>query len=252
MGRLRLHRLLVIIAGCVVLVVIGRALGGYVPRFSAYVNGLGPWGPIAFIAGYIVAAILFVPVSLLTLAAGAIFGLVLGLAYVMIGAVISASLSFFIARYLARGAVERRLLENPRFRAIDKAVGEQGLRVVLLLRLSPVFPFFVMNYALGLTRVRFVDYAIGLIGMVPATAFYVYYGTVAGDLAGVLSGTARGATTARIALLAVGVLATVAVSILIARAANRALADVAGEPAMGRGGIDSNEPPRSEGVSVGG
>ena len=143
------------------------------------------------------------------------------------GAVISACLSFCIARYLARGVVERRLLDNPRFRAIDKAVGEQGLRVVLLLRLSPVFPFFVMNYALGLTRVRFRDYAIGLIGMVPATAFYVYYGTVAGDLAAVLSGTARGGTTARMALLVVGAVATVAVSILIARAANRALTDVA-------------------------
>jgi uncharacterized membrane protein YdjX (TVP38/TMEM64 family) len=252
MGRLRLHRVLVIALGCVVLVVIGRALGGYVPRFSAYVNGLGPWGPIAFIAGYIVAAIFFVPVSLLTLAAGAIFGLVLGLAYVMIGAVISACLSFCIARYLARGVVERRLLDNPRFRAIDKAVGEQGLRVVLLLRLSPVFPFFVMNYALGLTRVRFRDYAIGLIGMVPATAFYVYYGTVAGDLAAVLSGTARGGTTARMALLVVGAVATVAVSILIARAANRALTDVAGAPAAFVGGVDSSEPPRSEGVGVGG
>lgn len=252
MGRLRLHRIFIIVAGAVVLVVIGRALGGYVPRFSAYVNGLGPWGPIAFIAGYIVAAVLFVPVSLLTLAAGAIFGLGLGLAYVMTGAVISASLSFFIARYLARGVVERRLLDNPRFRAIDRAVGEQGLRVVLLLRLSPVFPFFVMNYALGLTRVRFVDYAVGLIGMVPATAFYVYYGTVAGDLAAVLSGTAHGGMGAKVALLGVGVMATVAVSIVIARAANRALADVAGEPAGGLRGIDSNEPPRSEGVGVGG
>src|ERR1700691_4044407 len=141
MGRLRLHRLLVIIAGCVVLVVIGRALGGYVPRVSAYVNGLGPWGPTAFIAGYIVAAVFFVPVSLLTLAAGAIFGLVLGTAYVMVGAVISASLSFFIARYVARGTIERRLVGNRRFQAIAAAVADQGLRVVVLLRLSPMFPF---------------------------------------------------------------------------------------------------------------
>src|ERR1700739_77609 len=202
MGRLRLHRVFIVIAGCVVLLVIGRALGGYVPRFSAYVNGLGPWGPIAFIVGYIVAAVCFVPVSLLTLAAGAIFGLVLGLAYVMVGAVISASLSFCISRYLARGAVERRLLDSPRFRAIDRAVGDQGLRVVLLLRLSPVFPFFVMNYALGLTRVRFMDYAIGLIGMVPATAFYVYYGTVAGDLAAVLSGAGVASHDGQVAPLA--------------------------------------------------
>jgi uncharacterized membrane protein YdjX (TVP38/TMEM64 family) len=253
MGRLRLHRVFIIVAGCVVLLVIGRTLGGCVPRFTAFVNGLGPWGPIAFIAGYIVAAVCFVPVSLLTLAAGAIFGLALGLTYVMVGAVISACLSFLISRYLARGAIERRLLGSPRFRAIDKAVGEQGLRVVFLLRLSPVFPFFLMNYALGLTRVRFIDYAIGLIGMVPATAFYVYYGTVAGDLAAVLGGAApRTGTGLRLALLTLGAVATVAVSFLIARAANRALAEAAGEPVAVLGGIDSDEPPGSESVRVGG
>lgn len=224
MPRLNLQRVFLVVAGLVVLLVIGRTLGGYVPRFSAYVNGLGPWGPIAFIAGYIVAAVMFVPVSLLTLAAGAIFGFGLGLAYVMTGAVISASLSFCIARYVARGAIERRFLGNPRFVAIDRAVGEQGVKVVLLLRLSPVFPFFLMNYGLGLTRVRFADFAVGLIGMVPATAFYVYYGTVAGDLAAVLGGTARTGLGPRVALLVVGVVATVAVSVVIARAANRALA----------------------------
>jgi uncharacterized membrane protein YdjX (TVP38/TMEM64 family) len=220
----RIYRVVIVLAGVVLLVAIGRALGGYVPRFTAFVDGLGAWGPIAFIAGYIVAAVLFVPVSLLTLAAGAIFGFGLGLVYVMTGAVISASLSFFIARYVARGAIERRFLANPRFVAIDRAVGEQGAKVVLLLRLSPVFPFFLMNYGLGLTRVRFVDYALGLIGMVPATAFYVYYGTVAGDLAAVLGGTARAGLGPRVALLAIGVVATVAVSVVIARAANRALA----------------------------
>jgi uncharacterized membrane protein YdjX (TVP38/TMEM64 family) len=255
MGRLRrvfLSRAFVVVAGCVVLLVIGRTLGGHVPRFTAFVNGLGPWGPIAFIAGYIVAAVFFVPVSLLTLAAGAIFGFGLGLAYVMIGAVISASLSFFISRYGARGAVERRLADSPRFQAIDRAVGDQGLRVVLLLRLSPVFPFFLMNYALGLTRVQFVDYAMGLIGMLPATAFYVYYGTVAGDLAAALGGgAAHHGQTARLALLALGVVATVAVSLIIARAANRALAEVAGEPVAGLGGIDPGESSGSESVRVG-
>jgi uncharacterized membrane protein YdjX (TVP38/TMEM64 family) len=244
----RIYRIVVVLAGLALLLVIGRSLGGYVPRFTAAVNGLGPWGPIAFIAGYIVAAVLFVPVSLLTLAAGAIFGLVLGTAYVMVGAVISASLSFCIARYVARATVERRLVGNRRFQAIAAAVADQGLRVVVLLRLSPVFPFFVLNYALGLTRVRFIDYFIGLIGMVPATAFYVYYGTVAGDLAAALSGRAHAGAGTRLALLSLGVVATVAVSIVIARAANRAL----GEQATGGDGITSGEPSGGESLGVGG
>jgi uncharacterized membrane protein YdjX (TVP38/TMEM64 family) len=246
----RIYRVVIVLAGVVLLVAIGRALGGYVPRFTAFVDGLGAWGPIAFIAGYIVAAVLFVPVSLLTLAAGAIFGLVRGTAYVMVGAVISASLSFFIARYVARGAVERRLAGNRRFRAISAAVADQGLRVVVLLRLSPIVPFFVLNYTLGLTRVRFIDYFIGLIGMVPATTFYVYYGTVAGDLAAALGGAGRAhaGAASRLVLLSLGVVATVAVSIVIARAANRAL----GAERMGDDGVNSDEASRSESMRVGG
>jgi uncharacterized membrane protein YdjX (TVP38/TMEM64 family) len=251
----RIYRPLLVLAGCAVLVVIGRSLGGYVPRFTAAVNGLGSWGPIAFIAGYIVAAVLFVPVSLLTLAAGAIFGFVHGTAYVMTGAVISASVSFVISRYVARGVIERHLAASPRFRAIDGAVADTGLRVVVLLRLSPMFPFFLLNYALGLTRVRYIDYLIGLAGMVPATAFYVYYGTVAGDLAAALSGAApgHGVAGARWLLVALGVVATIAVSVVITRVATRALAQVAPiEPETVRGGIDSDESPRSERVGVGG
>jgi uncharacterized membrane protein YdjX (TVP38/TMEM64 family) len=246
----RIYRVVIVLAGVVLLVAIGRALGGYVPRFTAFVDGLGAWGPIAFIAGYIVAAVLFVPVSLLTLAAGAIFGLVRGTAYVMVGAVISASLSFFIARYVARGAVERRLAGSRRFRAISAAVADQGLRVVVLLRLSPIVPFFVLNYTLGLTRVRFIDYFIGLIGMVPATTFYVYYGTVAGDLAAALGGAGRAhaGAASRLVLLSLGVVATVAVSIVIARAANRAL----GAERMGDDGVNSDEASRSESMRVGG
>jgi uncharacterized membrane protein YdjX (TVP38/TMEM64 family) len=174
----------------------------------------------------------------------------------MVGAVISASLSFVIARYLARGAVERQLATRPSFRAIDTAVADQGLRVVLLLRLSPLFPFFLLNYALGLTRVRYIDFLIGLFGMVPATAFYVYYGTVAGDLAAALGGGAHTSAMPRLIVLALGVAATIAVSVVITRAATRALAQVAPvlpvEPGTVIGGINSDGPSRSESMGVGG
>ena len=99
--------------------------------------------------------------------------------------------AFLVSRYLARGAVERRIAGEPRFAAIDRAVQREGLKITFLLRLTPVVPFVLLNYALGLTRVRLVDYAVACIGMLPATLLYVYYGKVAGDLAKLAPGSAR-------------------------------------------------------------
>ena len=146
------------IAALAVLVVLGRAAGGHVQSFAAWVDGLGAWGPAVFIAGYALAVAAFVPGSLLTLAGGAIFGVAAGTAYVFCAAVLGSSLGFLISRYVARAAVERRLAGNEKFAAIDRAVGRQGRWIVFLLRLSPVFPFSLLNYALGLTSVRFADY----------------------------------------------------------------------------------------------
>jgi uncharacterized membrane protein YdjX (TVP38/TMEM64 family) len=130
----------------------------------------------------------FVPASLLTLAAGAIFGIPAGTLYVFVAATVGSCLAFLVSRYLARVAVERRIEGNPKFAAIDRAVGRQGRRIVFLLRLSPVFPFNLLNYALGLTRVRFVDYAVAAVGMLPGTLLYVYLGKVAGDVAALAGG----------------------------------------------------------------
>ena len=148
-------RIALVVVGLVVLVALGRQAGSYIPQFAQWVNGLGVWGPIVFILGYAVAAVAFVPGSLLTLAAGAIFGLAQGVVYVFIAAVLGSSAAFLVSRYLARRAIERRLASNPRFAAIDRAVGAQGRKIVFLLRLSPVFPFNLLNYGLGLTKVTF-------------------------------------------------------------------------------------------------
>src|SRR5512134_2247807 len=163
---LRLLLLVVLLAG---LVLAGREAAGLLPRFAAWVESLGVWGPVVFVLGYIVATVAFVPGSLLTLGAGAIFGLVQGTALVLAGATLGASAAFLVSRYLARDAVERRLAGNARFAAIDRAVGAQGRKIVLLLRLSPVFPFNLLNYALGLTRVSLADYALAAFGMLPGT-----------------------------------------------------------------------------------
>lgn len=216
-------RMAVVVAAVIGAVVVGREAGAYVPRFAAWVEGLGFWGPAVFMLGYALATVAFVPGSLLTLSAGAVFGLGAGVVYVFAGASLGATLAFLVSRYLARGAVERRFAGDARFAAIDRAVAEQGLKIVTLLRLSPVFPFNALNYALGLTRVSLRHYVIACLGMLPGTLLYVYSGKVVGDLAAL----AAGATTARgagyWALLGTGMVATVVVTVLVTRTARRAL-----------------------------
>jgi uncharacterized membrane protein YdjX (TVP38/TMEM64 family) len=213
-------------AAVAALVLVGRQIGGAVPRFAAWVNGLGAWGPLAFIAGYMIACVAFIPGSLLTLAAGAIFGVVRGVLYVLVGAVLGASAAFLIARYLARGAVERRVSANPRFAAIDRAIATDGRKIVTLLRLSPVFPFNLLNYGLGLTKVRFVDFVVASVGMLPGTVLYVYSGKLAGDVAALAGGAAPARGVGYWAVLGLGLAATVVVTALVTRTARRALAEV--------------------------
>lgn len=211
------------LAALVALALLGRQAGEAIPRFAAWVDALGFWGPAVFIAGYALAVVAFVPASLLTLAAGAIFGIGAGVVYVFVAASLGASLAFLISRYVARDAVERRLVGNRRFAAIDRAVGEQGRRIVFLLRLSPVFPFNLLNYGLGLTRVRFADYLVACLGMLPGTFLYVYSGKAAGDVAAAASGASPEQGPGRLALLIVGLLATAGVTVLVTRIARRAL-----------------------------
>ncbi|HEX6107180.1 MAG TPA: TVP38/TMEM64 family protein [Gemmatimonadales bacterium] len=222
-GTLPVARLLLVIGGVILLAVAGREGAALLPRFAAWVDGLGAWGPVVFVLGYIVATVAFVPGSLLTLGAGAIFGLLQGTLLVLVGATVGASAAFLISRYVARGAIERRLAGNARFAAIDRAIGEQGRRIVILLRLSPVFPFNLLNYALGLTRVRFPDFVAASVGMLPGTLLYVYYGKVAGDVARLAGGAGVEKGTGYYAVLALGLVATIVVTTIVTRTARRAL-----------------------------
>jgi uncharacterized membrane protein YdjX (TVP38/TMEM64 family) len=217
--------LIVVIAlvALAVVLVAGREALAFLPRFSAWVQGLGSWGPLAFILGYGVSAIVLFPAVSLTLAAGALFGLAKGVLYVMLGATLGAALAFLSGRYVARRFVEHLLERHPRLVAIDRAVESQGLRLVFLLRLSPAVPYTLLNYALGLSRVRFRDYIAGSIGMLPAVTMYVYSGKVAGDLASLASGTAAPQGAAYYTLLGVGLASTVAVTVAITRLARKAI-----------------------------
>lgn len=222
-------RIALVVVGLAALVVLGRQAGRYIPQFAQWVNGLGFWGPVVFIIGYALAAVAFVPGSLLTLAAGAIFGLAKGVVYVFIAATLGSSLAFLVSRYLARQAIERRLANTPRFAAIDRAVGAEGRKIVFLLRLSPVFPFNLLNYGLGLTQVRFADYVMASVGMLPGTLLYVYYGKLAGDVAALAGGAAPEKGAGYYAVLILGLVATIVVTTLVTRTARRALKEATGD-----------------------
>ena len=215
--------------GLVVLVVLGRTAGGYIQPFAQWVDGLGFWGPAVFVFGYAIAVVAFVPASLLTLGAGAIFGIVHGVIYVFVAATVGSCLAFLVSRYLARSAVEKKLVGKPKFAAIDRAVEAEGLKIVFLLRLTPAVPFNLLNYALGLTRVRFADYAIASIGMLPGTLLYVYSGKLAGDVAAVAGNPAVARGWGYYCILALGLVATLAVTMVVTRSARRALAEATGE-----------------------
>ncbi len=199
--------------------------------FIAWVEGLGVWGPIVFIAGYVVATVAFVPGAPLTLAAGPIFGLGAGVAYVFVAASLGAIAAFLVARYGARSWIESKLAHDARFASIDRAIGAEGLKIAFLLRLSPIFPFNLLNYALGLTRVHFSHYAIACVGMLPGTLLYVYLGKIAGDAAAAAGGAAPDAGWQTWAVRILGLVATILVTAVITRTARRALNEATGEPA---------------------
>ncbi len=216
-------RAAVVVAILVALVLGGRRLGTLVPEFAQYIDGLGALGPLVFVAGYALATVAFIPGSLLTLAAGAMFGLTRGVMFVFVGATLGSTLAFLLSRYVARRAVERRLVGNARFAAVDRAIAAQGRRIVILLRLSPAFPFSLLNYALGLTRISLRDYVLASVGMLPGTILYVYYGKLAGDVAALAGGVVPRRDTAYYMVLIVGLLATVIVTAVVTRTARAAL-----------------------------
>ena len=189
-----------------------------------WIRGLGALAPIAFIAIYIASCVLFLPGSILTIGAGVIFGVVRGSIFVSIAATLGATAAFLVGRYFARDWVARKLEGNAKFKAIDEAVGREGWKIVLLTRLSPVFPFNLLNYAYGLTRVALRDYFFASwAGMIPGTVLYVYIGSLSSDLAGAGTASSGARTPAAWALDAVGFIATVAVVVYVTRIGSRAL-----------------------------
>lgn len=198
-------------------------LPGLLARALSWVAAQGAAGIAVFVVLYVLACVLLVPGSLLTLGAGAVWGLAGGLPIVSAASTLGATAAFLAGRHLARGWVARRTEGNARFRAIDAAVAREGWKIVGLARLSPVFPFNLLNYAFGLTSVSLRDYVLASwVGMLPGTAMYVYLGSLAGGLAELGAGRST-RTPAEWALSLLGLAATVAVTVYVTRIARAAL-----------------------------
>jgi uncharacterized membrane protein YdjX (TVP38/TMEM64 family) len=219
-------RILIGVMVIIALLALGRQIGDYLPQFVEWVDGIGWWGPLIFIGGYIVATIAFVPGSVLSFAAGATFGFINGLVYVFTAATIGATVAFLISRYIARQLIEERIQDNKNFAAIDRAIGRKGFKIVVLLRLSPIFPFNVLNYVLGLSNVSLSDYVLASVGMLPGTLLYVYFGKVTGDIV-MLGGGDLMLNPSYYAFLVLGLIATIMVALLVTRASRQALQEIA-------------------------
>jgi uncharacterized membrane protein YdjX (TVP38/TMEM64 family) len=192
----------------------------------AWIENLGPAGMGVYAALYMVACVFFVPGSLLTLGAGAIYGVVTGSVLVSVSSTLGATAAFLVGRYVARGWVAAKIDGNARFTSIDNAVADEGWKIVGLTRLSPVFSFNLLNYAYGLTKVSLREYVLASwIGMMPGTVMYVYIGSLAGDLAGLGAETEGAPDAARWAINVVAFVATVLVTVYVTKIAKKALAE---------------------------
>ena len=192
-------------------------------RALEWTEGLGFWAPAFVAAFYIIACVLFLPGSVLTLGAGVLFGVLKGSIVVSVGSTLGACTAFLVGRTVARAWISAKVARNAKFGAIDTAVGEQGLKIVLLTRLSPAFPFNMLNYAFGLTKIPFWQYALGSwIGMMPGTVMYVYFGAGLRSLGELSTGKVETGTAGRV-FFVVGLIATVVVTIFVTHLARRAL-----------------------------
>lgn len=202
------------------LVVAGRMLplGAWIADFQAWVKGIGPAGYLAYVALYVVFCVLLLPASVLTIGAGAIFGFAKGSLVVIAGGTLGATASFLLARTTLRGRVERMIAGNERFRALDRAIAREGGRIVFLVRLAPVFPFAILNFAFGLTGVGTAAYVVAtFLGIIPLTLTFVYVADAATRVA------AADVSALRLALNVGGIALALVATAYVTRVATRAV-----------------------------
>lgn len=192
-----------------------------------HTRAFGAAAPLAFILIHAFGVVAFVPATVFAVAGGALFGFSRGVAYSIVGGGIGASGAFLLGRHLLRNVFARRFAESPQLVAIDRAVAADGLRILFLLRLSPIMPFNVLNYALGVSTVRLRDFVLALLGMLPGTIVFAYAGQVAGEAVALAGQTQPVWNASYVLALIGGLLATIVAAIVLARTARRALRNVA-------------------------
>ncbi len=190
-------------------------IGPWLKGFQAYVKSVGPVGYVLYALGYAVIALVF-PGSVLTIGAGAIFGIVGGTLVVLTGATLTATIAFILARTVLRKRIERITAKNPKFRAVDQAIAKEGTKIVLLVRLAAVFPFTIVNYAFGLTGIRLMPYVLTTaVGILPGTIAFVYIGAAAASVAT--------QDRTKLVFTIAGLVIAIAVSVFVARVAHNAI-----------------------------
>lgn len=222
---LKIAKAVVIVLIVAALIILGKQLNvqQYFLQFLDQIEQLGIWGPVVFILLYIAATVFFLPGSILTLGAGVVFGVVQGSIWVSIASTLGATAAFLVGRYGARRWVAQQIEGKPKFKAIDGAVAQEGWKIVGLLRLSPIFPFNLLNYGLGVTQVSLQDYFFASwIGMMPGTVMYVYLGSLAGSLATLGTESDQGSAV-QWAIWILGLVATVAIVVYTTKIARAAL-----------------------------
>lgn len=240
MSRAGIIRVILAVLALAAIIVLFRVLpvADWLRHFQAWIRGIGPIGYVIYALVYAVCVVLFVPASILTLGAGAIFGVVAGTIVVVIGATLGATLAFLLARTVLRRKIERMTANNAKFRALDRAIASEGSKIVLLIRLAPVFPFTYINYAFGLTGIRLLPYVLAtFIGIIPGTFAFVYLGSAAASVATERTGLVVKIAGAMLALIA---------SIFVGRVAMKAIRRAGVEEAPHPGPL-----PRGEGAEGG-
>lgn len=220
--RSRLALLAALIATGLGLLLVGVAERHIEPVIE-WVRHLGAWGPVVAGALYVPAAVLLIPGTILTLGIGYLFGVLWGAVIVVAGQALGVSTAFFLARYLARDWVAKRISRNPKYARLDRALGEKGFRVVLLSRLAFLLPYNVLNYFFGLSSVPYWKYLpASLLGMLPESLLFLYLASAARSLHEALSGI-NPASPLSEAMFIVGLAALLAVIVVLARIARQAL-----------------------------
>ena len=183
-----------------------------IPSIIEKTASSGPVGYLGFILIYIVSTVMMLPGSPLTFTAGALFGFWKGLILVSLSSTLGATCAFMVSRYLIRKSIEKRVLKNKKFQSIDNEIDEQGWKIVIFARLSPIIPFFLLNYALGITKIRFIHFIFASwVGMIPGTTVYVLLGTMGGAF---INGKK---SSFEWVLLGMGLIATILVTLLISK-----------------------------------